>query len=282
MTSPPKDGEKFSSITDANDKDHTRIRRAWAHGFSEKSLKEQEPLITHHVDLLLDKLSQQDGDVDIVKWLTYLVFDITGDLTFGESFGCVEGDRNHAWVATVLQFIKASVLIASCRYYPLLYYVIERFIPKSALEKKKQHYMMTKQKVQHRLAAKKDRSDFMQHMISSHHELTDAEIENTAAIIVVAGSSTTKDTLAGAIYYLLRFPEALELLVKEIRGTYSSKADMNLTNLSQLPYLSAVIQEALRLVAPVALGLQREVPKGGDTICGQWFQEGVSTVNHFP
>jgi cytochrome P450 len=42
-----------------------------------------------------------------------------------------------------------------------------------------------------------------------------------------------------------------------------------------LPYLTAVIKEALRLHAPFALNLERVVPEGGATICGHFFPEGT-------
>lgn len=42
------------------DKDvHSRYRRLLAHAFSEKGLKEQEPLIKQYVDLLVDRLLEE-------------------------------------------------------------------------------------------------------------------------------------------------------------------------------------------------------------------------------
>ena len=44
---------------------------------------------------------------------------------------------------------------------------------------------------------------------------------------------------------------------------------------SHLPYLGAVIKEALRLHAPVGLVLERIVPEGGVTLCGHFFPQGT-------
>jgi benzoate 4-monooxygenase len=41
------------------------------------------------------------------------------------------------------------------------------------------------------------------------------------------------------------------------------------------PYLNAVISEVLRYRPTSALGLPRQVPAGGATICGEFFQEGT-------
>ena len=42
-----------------------------------------------------------------------------------------------------------------------------------------------------------------------------------------------------------------------------------------LPYLHAVVKEALRLHAPVGVVLERLVPKGGVTLCGHFLPEGT-------
>jgi hypothetical protein len=83
-------------------------------------------------------------------------------------------------------------------------------------------------------------------------------------------------TLAGTTNYLLRYPETLEKLTREIRDAFKTEAKMNLTNLGKLLYLSAVIEEGLRIISPVPLGMPRVVPKGGDFVCGDWLPEDVS------
>lgn len=50
----------------------------------------------------------------------------------------------------------------------------------------------------------------------------------------------------------------------------------------KLPYLQAVIKEALRLHPATGLPLGRVVPKGGSMIAGKYFTEGVSSAVHFP
>jgi hypothetical protein len=43
-----------------------------------------------------------------------------------------------------------------------------------------------------------------------------------------------------------------------------------------MPYLQAVMKEALRMHPATGLPLERVVPAGGATICDQFFPEGVS------
>jgi hypothetical protein len=91
--------------------------------FSDKALKEQEPLITGYVDKLISRLhehtrSSGSATLDIVKWYNYTTFDILGDLAFGDSFGCLESDLLH--VRTFLKVTTLLTLIAmDCQHIPL-------------------------------------------------------------------------------------------------------------------------------------------------------------------
>jgi hypothetical protein len=73
------------SIINANDADHSRTRRAFSHAFSDKALREQEPLLVKYIDLLGEKLQEaadadSDEKVDMVKMLNFTTFDIMGGL----------------------------------------------------------------------------------------------------------------------------------------------------------------------------------------------------------
>lgn len=90
---------------------HALIRRQLSHGFSEKSLRAQEPIIKGYVDLLMKQLharstpsssssssptddkqqqKQQREVLDMRHWFNFITFDVIGDLAFGEPFGCLE------------------------------------------------------------------------------------------------------------------------------------------------------------------------------------------------
>lgn len=71
-------------------------------------------------------------------------------------------------------------------------------------------------------------------------------------------------------------------LVAEIRGTFAAEDDIRFEILKDLPYMSACINEAMRVFPPVPAGLLRTVPKGGDTISGHFVPEGVSDTKLIP
>jgi hypothetical protein len=74
----------------------TAVRRVFSPSFSEKSLRDQEPIMNQYFDLLIQQLHENcEKAIDINLWYNLVAFDIIGDLTFGESFGCLKDCMLH-------------------------------------------------------------------------------------------------------------------------------------------------------------------------------------------
>ena len=74
----------------------TAYRRNFSSAFSDKALREQEPIMKKYFDLLIQRLRENcTKPVDIVQWYNSTTFDIVGDLLFGESYECLEKSRLH-------------------------------------------------------------------------------------------------------------------------------------------------------------------------------------------
>ena len=85
----------------AGEADHSRQRRVFSHAFSDKALKEQEPLLKRWACLLREKLAEKadTGErVDMVKMLNCTTFDIMGDFTFSEPLFMLENSEYVPWV----------------------------------------------------------------------------------------------------------------------------------------------------------------------------------------
>lgn len=129
-----------------------------------------------------------------------------------------------------------------------------------------------------RIVRKTERKDFLTRILEDRDPgvVTDRQIAAHASDFVIAGSDTTATTLATAIYYLLRDESTMARLTSEIRSAFRKYADITYSSTASLPYLRAVILEALRLYPPVPMGLARLVPEGGDTVDGLFLPGGVS------
>ena len=69
-----------SILTVKSDVEHSRMRRVLAHAFSEKSMREQEPLIQEYVNLLMSYLHEaaEESPQNMVSWYEFVTFDIIG------------------------------------------------------------------------------------------------------------------------------------------------------------------------------------------------------------
>ncbi|KAF2133687.1 cytochrome P450 [Dothidotthia symphoricarpi CBS 119687] len=281
------------SIMGYDEDAHARFRRAFANSFSDKSLRDQAPVIESYVDAFMTQLrarsSGQRGKetaLDLEKWFHYLTFDVSGDLSFGESFGCLKNGKAHPWVAIAQDFGKGLALIASINAYPPFDKLLRYIIPKRVIQRMKDHRDISAAKAQKRLALDTQRPDFVtptKNHSESKAAISDAEWEINMAILVFAASETTSSALTAVVRELVQSGGVLHRLTQEIRSTFSAEKDIVIASTGGLPYLNAVINEALRLSPPVSISVPRTVPQGGDTICGQWVPGGTYVaVNQFP
>ncbi|KAK3360741.1 cytochrome P450 [Lasiosphaeria hispida] len=98
--------------------------------------------------------------------------------------------------------------------------------------------------------------------------------------LAVAGSETTSVALRMALLSILTTPSAYSKLQSEIDKFYTNKEKaaesiINYADAKTLPYVQAVIREALRLWPPSAGLFTKEVPKGGDSIHGYYLPPGT-------
>ncbi|KAF2030214.1 benzoate 4-monooxygenase cytochrome P450 [Setomelanomma holmii] len=274
-----------NSILGPDEDDHARFRRAFANSFSDKSLRDYAPVVERYVDLFLSKLKEPDGGrrwtektVDMEKWINYLIFDLVGDLAFGESFGQLEDGKLHAWVEIAADFGKGLALIASVNQYPPIRKLLRHIIPKHILQRSKDHREMSCIKTRKRLALRVDRPDFVTPTKKFNDQkglITDPEWEINMLIIAFAASETIASALTAIVRELVQHQGVLHRLTNDIRAKFPQEAEITMASTSDIPYLDAVINEGLRLDPPVVIGIPRVVPPGGATVCDQYVPGGT-------
>lgn len=244
------------SIFISNDADHSRMRRLVSHAFSTQALLEQEPLIMKYIDLLVSKLWHEvkgpnHGVVDIVKWLNCTTFDIIGDLAFGEPFNAVQSGEYHPWIVNIFKAVQATQLIRIANAFPLIkfFFYVKAKMKSGSGNARAEHSRYSAELAARRMATKTDRKDFMSYILRFNDDkgMSVSEIKQTSKVLVLAGSETTATLLSGAVLHLLQNHQSFVKLVDEVRSSYESEDDINLATSSKLPYLQAVLDEALRL-----------------------------------
>lgn len=103
--------------------------------------------------------------------------------------------------------------------------------------------------------------------------ITDREIITHAFGNISAGSDTTAIAMRAVVYYTLKTPGVYNRLCGEVRENL--QLPVSFTQAYELPYLRAVVQEAMRMHPSVGQILGRTVPSGGATIGGYYVAAGA-------
>lgn len=117
---------------------------------------------------------------------------------------------------------------------------------------------------------------------SEKKEITAQDVFAMCMTNIGAGSDTTSISFSSIIYNLIRHPPALRKLQIEVDEAFAAghlSSPPTFAEAQAMPYLQAVVKEALRVHPATGLPLFRVVPKGGTTLAGRFFPEGVSNSN---
>jgi averantin hydroxylase len=219
----------------------------------------------------------------MTKWLQWATFDVMGDLAFGESFESLPQRKTHPWQQFLLDNIAALVFIGIAERMGLAK-LVKLLTPPSLLQAVEGFYQRSSEQMDRRIALGKDRGDFLDHIlkhdlitsdkpdIGSQKGMRVEELKSIASDIAIAGSETSSTLLTGLLYQLLINPHVLKKLVHEVR-TLPTDDDICITSIDTLPYLAAVIQEALRVFVPSPIIAGRIIPPGGLVVGGFFLPE---------
>lgn len=279
--------DKYSFIPDmggllvADDATHARRRRLLMSSFSNKFLEEQQPMLMKFVDLMIAQLKGRiqanDNVQDMVSWYIWTTLDFTGEFAFGQSFNCLDKMEWHPWMTTIFDGVVVGVAISQLERYGV-YTFMKAVLPKSAFKVKEDLDNYVKGVVDARVKRGKDETqpDVFRNLFQENDHLDLPPLYHDCTNLVIAGSETTATLLTAATYHLLKAPEQYRRAVTEVRSVFQSDADVNMHSVNQLPYMIAVLQEALRIFPPIPIAMARIVSQpGGQIIDGNPVPEGV-------
>lgn len=106
--------------------------------------------------------------------------------------------------------------------------------------------------------------------------MTHEEIRTNAAFLTMAGSETTSNSMAVAVYLICLHPEVKAKIADELAATFSNESEIDMRSAAKLTYLMAAIQESMRYYPPGPNALWRMTPPGGNEILGDWLPPNVS------
>ncbi|KAI1744725.1 cytochrome P450 [Xylaria scruposa] len=265
-------------ITEPSPVRHATVRRIFSSAFSEKALKQQEPLFQKYADLMVAR-GRRKGTVNMAELLNFTTFDIMAEFAFGESLGLLEKDAYSDWVATVFNTLTVLPVVQFIQFYWLPRTLFGLLEPKAVEKMRLDHFNHTVTRVDKRLKNGSTKPDLW-NLVEESGVLTSEEVYNNAELFMTAGTETTASLLTGTTYYLLKNPEKMKILTDEIRGRFKSNEEMTFEALGKLEYLNACLREGLRVYPSIPTAIPREVADGGNVIMGKWLPGGIRVSVH--
>ncbi|KAK5658484.1 hypothetical protein OQA88_1873 [Cercophora sp. LCS_1] len=274
-----------SIVNERDPAEHAKMRKMLAPAFSDRSLRLQWPLINQIVNDFIAELAKKatsKQEVDMTLYLSLVSFDIATSLALGESFGSVAAGRIHPWATFFRNGAQAMGEGVAVMRFPWLGKLLLALKPPQMVAMIKElgmHEAMCIEMVKKRLDSPSDRPDILGLILQAGEKegnsFTTESIAAQLSDVVIAGTETSITALTTANHFVMRDPAVMRKLRAEIRGRFKSYEEISCSSTADLEYLNAVLNEAMRLLAPVAWLPSRVVPPGGDTVDGYHLPAGT-------
>ncbi|KAM0328616.1 hypothetical protein ACHAQA_005027 [Verticillium albo-atrum] len=235
--------------------EHARQKRPVAKHYSLAGILQLEPHFDEAIQLLCYQLEERfmrrwnldhcdfGTKFDLGQWIKMYAWDVIGQITFNYLASVSQLPFLDRWIDKnpIFPIGGATVLLG-----PTLQYVKDRFQGRDS-----NTHDDTK-------------PDFLDKFIQAKNDYPDVvdarQIVSYLAINMLAGADTTAITIKAALYYVLRTPGVRERLEKELLAAEFCRQH-NIpppyADVKSLPYLDAVVREAMRLHPGVAMTLPR-------------------------
>lgn len=276
-------------FTTRSEQYHAHLKRSSVTAYSMTSLADLEPYVQPVIDLFLQRISEVGKDgvepFDIGTWVQYFAFDALGEINFSEQLGFLKTGTDVGKSIGTIDGLLAYLSVVGQA--PWMHKVllgnplIHKVLP---LESSNEVQNFAIKMINKRINGEQTevKRDILARLLEVNQKdeskLKFEEIIALTTTNLIAGSDSTAIGLRAILYLLCRNPEAYSKLQKEIDDAFDSgtiSSPVKYSEGARLEYLNAVVTEALRAHAATGFVLEREVPKGGATIAGQFIPAGT-------
>ncbi|KAF1999845.1 putative benzoate 4-monooxygenase cytochrome P450 [Amniculicola lignicola CBS 123094] len=258
------------SLLETIDHDTHKMRRgAVSAFFSKRAVQTLNPLVITKVELLLNRLTRAKEEgvvVNLNEAFSAMTLDIISEYCFGESMGSLEKSAyGKDWLDLLHQGIQVRPL---ARQFPSLFnimfdlppQIMEKMNPRLGFMNRYNEAILEKiekvMRYEDGLHEKGIRTIF--HEIRDGNLLPPEEkkamrLRAEEGIFLGAGTETTARTLAVTTFYLLQHDSIRAKLRMELQQAIPERGStISLPQLEALPYLTAVVNEGLRIAHGVS------------------------------
>lgn len=258
---------------------HDRRRRGgWDRAFSIKALRSYEGrLLDYSTQLEVELKTQAGRPVDAAQWFKWLSFDLMAELTFGYPFGGLRTQQTH-WAIDAIQ--ESNAVCALLGAVPWVIHLLTKLPP--FMNPMYKLLRFSEESVERRRQKRIQEPDIMTHLLAADQFFEDSQREHQlltgdARLLIIAGSDTTSAALTFLFYHIAQNPSIAEKVRTELAANGIDNESLTVQSVHILPYLTAIIDETLRLHPPVPTQPVRQAQPEGLQI-GDWFIPGDTEI----
>ncbi|KAJ5673992.1 hypothetical protein N7462_009431, partial [Penicillium macrosclerotiorum] len=277
------EGHRLSNLFNTQDEEwHNQNIRPIRGLWSMTKALEYEPLIDETLIKFVDKLAlrfvdgKNSGKIcPADEWIGFFAWDVTANFSFGRHYGFIDQEKD---VDNLITDSTAGLIyFAPVSQIPWIDNLLDknpimRIGPKPTLTGVLYAFKVVAE-YQTQLADKKVIAGSVDHTLDKYVQLkesypdmvNDQQIVNWLMLSILAGGDTSSATMRAVLYYLAKSPSASTKLYSELQAA-SLPTPASWKSIRDLPYLDAVIREAMRVNPGIAMIFERVVPEGGFTL----------------
>ncbi|KAI5458779.1 cytochrome P450 [Mariannaea sp. PMI_226] len=272
---------------------HKLERQPVAKHYSNAAISTVEP----HMDKVIDQFCQQlekrfmDGAnagkvCNIGQWILYYTWDVVGAVTFSQPIGYLE--KGYDFDGTLHNADKAMDYFTIVGTMPFLDRVFDKnpiyrmgppgFNTITGISIK---HLVDRYQGNDKEYHNPESPDFLDKFIEAKNAnpdtVPDEQIVSWLMVNMIAGADTSTIVIKNALYFSLKNFAIWKRLTEEILAAgFHGRTPPSYKEVKALPYVDAVVREALRILPGVSMTMERYVPRGGFTLPnGDYLPEGT-------
>ncbi|KAL4875056.1 cytochrome P450 [Aspergillus karnatakaensis] len=298
----PSGGALPAVFSSTDENVHKNLKTPIASLYSMSKILPLEPFVDKTLDVLCQELDSRFVETkkvfDLADWLQFFAFDVMGTLTFSKRYGFLERGVDVGGVLGVIWgFLAGSAVFTQVPWFdkiwnknvfmarfhkkagPGILGIVGKYVAERQEAQSKKDDALSATDTTDKLRRRDMLDSFLE--IQRSGGLPPWTVTAWTFSNILAGSDSTAVVIRTAFYNLLTHPAHLLKLRAELTSasaslpTGFSKPYPSYKEICDLPYLDAVVLEALRMHPPFALPFERVVPTGGISIGGEFFPEGT-------
>ncbi|RYP25738.1 hypothetical protein DL767_008291 [Monosporascus sp. MG133] len=266
------------SLTTVDHKAHAFRRRVNAAALTPSNVRALEDRVTPHVDFLVEAVQEgapsggPDKDEgwssgkDMAELISYFIADIMGDVTFSQHWNVQRNIKNRHFVHDLPRGVAGMHLVGHMQ--SLFLFNMHKLLFSQLIAGVSSLMNLSRSFANKRLAE------------TGVHA---GRAGIRGKLMIIGGTDGMITATTGTLFYLLHSPSTLERLTRELREAFPVPADEGAPcpirfasqELQNVTYLTACINETMRLSPSVPSILPRKVGPGGIIVDGEPFPAGT-------